>query len=287
MYQWLKSKLTRPEVWLAFALPCQASDVRLGTCINDIYQWAIAIVGLLAFIQIVWAGTMYLRAAGKVGDVKEAKSRISNAILGIVLLFSSYLILKTINPALVGSDATVGSLTTGGGGGGTDQTLSLLGLSPIELYLDGTLSLTGVGFSKDVQVMIENNPVEFFVISPNEISVDLNNDYAPGQTYSLWLESGSQKSAVKRFTVVEQDQITLSSINPTSGQAGSQIELKGNNFVSATRVLWDGNATEGEDFRDAHTLTFKIPVDAEPGDHSIGVGQDGNNSSTLTFEVTE
>ena len=94
-------KIFLPLTYAAFAFPCTNSS-ELGSCISDIYTWSLSIVGIVAFVQIVFAGVLYLTAAGNATRVSEAKSKISNAILGIIILFSSYLILNTINPDLVG-----------------------------------------------------------------------------------------------------------------------------------------------------------------------------------------
>lgn len=59
-------------------------------------------MGIVAFVQIIYAGWIYLTAAGNTTKTGDAMKKISNAILGIVLLFSSYIILNTINPDLVG-----------------------------------------------------------------------------------------------------------------------------------------------------------------------------------------
>lgn len=84
-----------------FTFPC-AGDVNLGKCIADIYNWSLTIVGIIAFVQILFAGVMILTAAGNATKISEARRKISNAILGIIILFSSWLILNTINPDLVG-----------------------------------------------------------------------------------------------------------------------------------------------------------------------------------------
>ncbi len=68
--------------------------------INGIIQFAIAFAGLLAVIMIIAGGIMYATTeamSGKAG----AKTMIINAIFGLLLALCSYLILKTINPALV------------------------------------------------------------------------------------------------------------------------------------------------------------------------------------------
>lgn len=83
-----------------FSLPCQG-EVGIGECISEIYTVSLTLVGIVAFVSIIYGGFMLLTAAGNASKSGEAMNRIKNAALGIVLLFSSYVILKTINPDLV------------------------------------------------------------------------------------------------------------------------------------------------------------------------------------------
>lgn len=84
-----------------FSFPC-TGDISLGKCVADIYTWSLTIVGIIAFVQILFAGVMIMTAAGNATKISEARKKISNAILGIIILFSSWLILNTINPNLTG-----------------------------------------------------------------------------------------------------------------------------------------------------------------------------------------
>ena len=69
--------------------------------ISFIYGFALWIVGIVVFVQIVAGGAIWLLARGKSGEIEKAKKKITNAILGLILLLSSYVILYTINPALI------------------------------------------------------------------------------------------------------------------------------------------------------------------------------------------
>jgi hypothetical protein len=42
-----------------------------------------------------------------VGGKSDAKNKINNAIFGLILALSSFLLLKTINPAFIGSDLSL------------------------------------------------------------------------------------------------------------------------------------------------------------------------------------
>lgn len=64
------------------------------------YRYLISIGGILAGIMIVIGGLLYL-TAGSSDRISSAKSYISHALIGLVLLLTSYLLLQTVNPQLV------------------------------------------------------------------------------------------------------------------------------------------------------------------------------------------
>jgi hypothetical protein len=74
----------------------------IGEFVKYIIIWAFRFAGIFAFIMILFAGFQYLTAGGNTNQQKEAQERIFNAIIGIILLFSFWLILNTINPDILG-----------------------------------------------------------------------------------------------------------------------------------------------------------------------------------------
>ncbi len=103
------NELVLPVSFVLVSIPC-ANNGTIGECVSGLYNWSLAIVGVVAFVQIIYAGFLYLTAAGNTSKTGDAMSKISNAVLGIVLLFSSYLILNTINPDLVGGGINLPNL---------------------------------------------------------------------------------------------------------------------------------------------------------------------------------
>lgn len=73
----------------------------LGEYIAGIYQYGIGIIGILAAIVIMGAGTMWLLAGGNAGRVSEAKEWIKAAVTGLILALTSYTILYALSPGLV------------------------------------------------------------------------------------------------------------------------------------------------------------------------------------------
>jgi len=69
--------------------------------IARMYTYVVSIGGILATVMIIFGGIVYLTAGGNPGRIGEAKEYIGNALIGLVLLFTSYLLLQTLNPDLV------------------------------------------------------------------------------------------------------------------------------------------------------------------------------------------
>lgn len=66
-----------------------------------IYRWALGVMVTLAMVMIVVGGFQWATAAGNAGRIGDAKTRITNAVMGLLLAFGSYTILFLINPELV------------------------------------------------------------------------------------------------------------------------------------------------------------------------------------------
>lgn len=69
--------------------------------IDYAYRWAMLLGGLFAFFALIMGGFQYLTSVGDPNKMRDAKERIIAAILGLVLLLSTYVILNTLNPELL------------------------------------------------------------------------------------------------------------------------------------------------------------------------------------------
>lgn len=85
----------------ALDLPSFSPTQGIGGFMSSLYSFSIAAVGLAIFIQFVRAGyTYFFSSAGNAVGTGNAKTMMTNAVIGAVLLFSAHLILTTINPDL-------------------------------------------------------------------------------------------------------------------------------------------------------------------------------------------
>lgn len=72
----------------------------IGQYIVGIQRYAIGIVGIIAVIVLMIGGVIWLTAAGNPNQVAHAKKMIFGSLMGLFLVFGSYIILNLINPNL-------------------------------------------------------------------------------------------------------------------------------------------------------------------------------------------
>jgi len=71
-----------------------------------ISQWVLGVVGTLSLIMFIYGGVMFLISAGSAEMVSKAKKIIIAAVIGLIIVFSSYLIIKFVLDTM-GIDWTV------------------------------------------------------------------------------------------------------------------------------------------------------------------------------------
>ena len=100
----------------------------LGEYLSKIYSYSIAIAGVLAVLMLVWGGFKYMTTDSILGK-SDGKEIVNNALLGLVLVFASWLILYTINPNLVNWNLNFGISTYKGvvASNGTDASGDIFG----------------------------------------------------------------------------------------------------------------------------------------------------------------
>lgn len=87
---------------LNVAIGEQKYTLPIGDYINLIYTYALGIAAIIAVVMIMIGGAQYvIGSRGNSEEVNAAKDRIRNAVTGLVLLLFAYLVLNTVNPALI------------------------------------------------------------------------------------------------------------------------------------------------------------------------------------------
>ena len=72
----------------------------IANYIQGIYKYALGIAGILATVVMMFGGFLWLMSAGNPQMIGDAKNWITGAVTGLILLFTSYIILYTVNPEL-------------------------------------------------------------------------------------------------------------------------------------------------------------------------------------------
>jgi len=73
----------------------------LANYIIAFYKWSLRAIGVIAVVMIMVAGFQWMTAAGSVPKITQAKERINNALIGLILVIGAYFLLNFLNPALV------------------------------------------------------------------------------------------------------------------------------------------------------------------------------------------
>ncbi len=69
--------------------------------IVGVYKFAVAFVAIAALLMITIGGFYYITSAGNQAQAGTAKTIVKDALLGLIVVFVTWLILHTINPDLV------------------------------------------------------------------------------------------------------------------------------------------------------------------------------------------
>lgn len=75
-------------------------NLNFGTIINKLLPYIFTISGLLVFLYLVYGGYHMIIAAGDPKGLQEARGKITNAIIGFVIIFISYWLVKFIGEIL-------------------------------------------------------------------------------------------------------------------------------------------------------------------------------------------
>ena len=83
-------QIKNTDIWPDFNL----NLTTLGGLISRLLNIAFYIAGFLAFYYLVWGAFQYMAASGNKEQLQKARARITWALVGLLFVFSSYLIAK-------------------------------------------------------------------------------------------------------------------------------------------------------------------------------------------------
>ncbi len=82
--------------------PLAGNPTSVPVIIGTIIKSALGIVGALTLLMLVWGGFQWLTSAGNPEKVKSGMQTMLWAIIGVILVFASYLLLSTFTDYLTG-----------------------------------------------------------------------------------------------------------------------------------------------------------------------------------------
>jgi hypothetical protein len=72
----------------------------LGEVVKYIIGWTLIAAGVVVLLSLIGAGVLYLTSAGDTGRMGMARERITKSALGLVILFSSYVVFRIVDPKI-------------------------------------------------------------------------------------------------------------------------------------------------------------------------------------------
>ncbi len=78
----------------------QMRDTDIVSVFNALFTLAMVIGAMLAVFMFIWGGLQMITARDSAGSVGKGKEKMSNAVIGLLMLLSTYVVLNTINPQL-------------------------------------------------------------------------------------------------------------------------------------------------------------------------------------------
>ena len=75
--------------------------------LSNVFNWAIGLGAILALMSIIYSGIIYTVSSGNESLKKQAVERIKAAILGMAFLMGAYILLRTIDPGILGSQSKI------------------------------------------------------------------------------------------------------------------------------------------------------------------------------------
>jgi hypothetical protein len=86
----------------AAGIPTGSGNLNIGI------QWGLTLLfvaaAVVALFFIIWGGIMWITSGGEKEKIQEARNRIIYALIGLVIIFSSYLIVRTVGGLFGGVD---------------------------------------------------------------------------------------------------------------------------------------------------------------------------------------
>lgn len=79
-----------------------------GAVLSTIIPYLFVIAGLVLLLYLVWGGFAWMTSGGDPKALESAKAKITNAVVGFIILFASYWLVQLLGMALgIGQFGTI------------------------------------------------------------------------------------------------------------------------------------------------------------------------------------
>ena len=88
-------------------VPCTGTDCDFCSLIqlaDNIIDYLIGLLAVLAAIMFAWAGFLMITAAGDTGKISRAKEIFTNVMIGVIITLAAWLIVDTVMKLLVNEE---------------------------------------------------------------------------------------------------------------------------------------------------------------------------------------
>ncbi|NCT48431.1 MAG: hypothetical protein GW763_10665 [Paraglaciecola sp.] len=82
------------------AIGTDTTTIELPELIGNIISVLLSVLGIIFVVLVVYAGFLYLTAAGDDAKVKKAKTMLTQAVIGLVIIVAAYAIAAFVIDAL-------------------------------------------------------------------------------------------------------------------------------------------------------------------------------------------
>ncbi len=104
---------------LPFADQLKSADAGFGSFISGILSGVLVIAAILVLLYLIWGGIEWITSGGDKAKAEKARNRITQAIIGIIVLAASTAIMSVVQGFLGVQLINFSGVGGGGGGGGT------------------------------------------------------------------------------------------------------------------------------------------------------------------------
>lgn len=103
------------------------TQTMFATFFNNLYKFLVGFAAVLAVIEIIWGGLEIAVNRENVSKITDAKGRIVQAILGLILVLSPVVVFSIINPNILNLSLNLEALDTESTTSTTDTTTNSTG----------------------------------------------------------------------------------------------------------------------------------------------------------------